>query len=318
MSANPKTVILLDEPDAHLEILRQRQIYEAITELAAKHGNQIIAASHSEVLLNEAAGKDLVVAFVGNPHRIDGRSSQVSQVRKALSQIGFDQYLQAELTGWVLYLEGSTDLKILRAFAKLLGKAAAVQALERPFVRYVGNRPKKAEEHFFGLRQSVPKLRGLAVFDRLEQGPPKNEVLKHLAWTKREIENYLCTEKTLESFARFTGQDEAPGTLFEQPETDKRVCAMREAIEEVTKAMRTLGKGSPWDADTKVSDDFLTPLFKVYYGKLELPNLMEKKAFYELAQFVPEEETDPEICSVLEEIVTVSGGNHDACSPDQA
>ena len=93
--ANPGAVLLLDEPDAHLEILRQRQIYRLLTDVAGASGSQIIAASHSEVLLAEAAGKDMVVAFVGRPHRIDDQGSQVS---KALKEIGFDQYSQAEQT----------------------------------------------------------------------------------------------------------------------------------------------------------------------------------------------------------------------------
>ena len=75
--ANPRTVLLLDEPDAHLEILRQRQIYKLLTDVADKQGSQIIAASHSEVVLNEAADRDVVIAFVGRPHRIDDRGSQV-------------------------------------------------------------------------------------------------------------------------------------------------------------------------------------------------------------------------------------------------
>ncbi len=56
MYANPGSVLLLEEPDAHLEILRQRQIYRLLTDVANQSGSQIIAASHSEVLLNEAAG----------------------------------------------------------------------------------------------------------------------------------------------------------------------------------------------------------------------------------------------------------------------
>ena len=67
MYSNPGAIILMDEPDAHLEILRQRNIYRLITEVAMDSGSQIIAASHSEVLLNEAAEKDLVIAFVGSP-----------------------------------------------------------------------------------------------------------------------------------------------------------------------------------------------------------------------------------------------------------
>ena len=135
MTANPNSVLLLDEPDAHLEILRQRQIYQLLSETAESTGSQIIAASHSEVILNEAADRDVVVAFVGRPHRIDDRGSQVL---KALKEIGFDHYYQAEETGWVLYLEGSTDLAVLRALAERLDHPAKAH-LERPFVHYICN-----------------------------------------------------------------------------------------------------------------------------------------------------------------------------------
>ncbi len=85
---HPRTVLLLDEPDAHLEILRQRQIYQILTQTAESQDCQVIAASHSEVLLNEATDRDIVVAFVGKPHRIDDRRSRVL---KSLRSIGFDQ-----------------------------------------------------------------------------------------------------------------------------------------------------------------------------------------------------------------------------------
>ena len=151
MYANPGSVLLLDEPDAHLEILRQRQIYRLLTDVARASASQIIAASHSEVLLNEAADRDLVVAFVGPPHRIDDRGSQVLKV---LREIGFEQYYQAEQTGWVLYLEGSTDLAIMQAFARRLGHEHAIQVLERPFVKYVGNQPPAVQTHYHGLREA--------------------------------------------------------------------------------------------------------------------------------------------------------------------
>ncbi len=124
MYSHPGTVLLLDEPDAHLEILRQRQIYSLLTGIARETASQLIIASHSEVLLNEAAQRDLVVAFVGRPHRLQG---QTGQVHKSLSELGFEQYYQAQQTGWVLYLEGSTDLAILQAFARKLEHAAAIR-----------------------------------------------------------------------------------------------------------------------------------------------------------------------------------------------
>ena len=92
LEANPGAVLLLDEPDAHLEILRQRQIYQLVTATAREQGSQVIAASHSEVVLAEAAGRDVVIAFVGEAHRVGYRGSQVL---KALKDIPFDHYYQA-------------------------------------------------------------------------------------------------------------------------------------------------------------------------------------------------------------------------------
>ncbi len=297
MYANPGAVLLLDEPDAHLEILRQRQIYRLITEAAAGSGSQIIAASHSEVLLNEAAGKDAVVAFVGEPHRID----RGSQVLKALQDIGFEQYVQAEQTGWVLYLEGSTDLAILQAFAGRLGHKEAIRALEKPFVYYVGNQLTRAESHYHGLREAMPDLRGVAVLDELPEGE-RDGPLACLAWKRREIENYLCSRATLEEYARQSRERAAGGPLFAPMEGAQGLTAMREAIDEIERAMATLGRGAPWDPDSKVSDDFLTPLFAAYFTKLRLPNLMSKSSFHELAGYVPDGEIDPEITEKLDAI----------------
>ncbi|MCS6773913.1 MAG: AAA family ATPase [Anaerolineae bacterium] len=197
MAVNPGAVLLLDEPDAHLEILRQRQIYDVISEQAERTGSQIIAASHSEVLLNEAAQKDIVIAFIGKPHRIDNRGDQVL---KALRDVGFEDDYLAEEVGWVLYLEGATDLDILRAFARSLEHPAQTH-LERPFVRYVGNQPKRVREHFYALREAKPDLVGIAIFDRLNRDLEQRPELQQLMWSRREIENYLCHREALLAFA---------------------------------------------------------------------------------------------------------------------
>ena len=56
-----------------------------------------------------------------------------------------------------------------------------------------------------------------------------------------------------------------------------------------------------------MSDDFLTPLFRTYFGKLGLPeDLMSKKSFYELAEHVPPDELDPEIREKLDAIAAVA------------
>lgn len=303
MFANPNSVLLLDEPDAHLEILRQRQIYQLLTDVARTNGNQVIAASHSEVLLNEAAGRDLVIAFVGKPHAITDRGSQVM---KSLEDIGFEQYYQADQTKWVLYLEGSTDLAILRAFAERLDHKSAKDCLARPFVHYVGNQTIEVVKHFHGLREAVGQLKGIAIFDQLERPLPDNLGATGLTWRKREIENYFCSPRTLETYAVQSGADAAAGPLFSEAEAQRRLAAMRESIAELETALKTLGKGSAWDSGTKVSDDFLAPLFQNYFKKLGIPNLMAKRNFYELAFLVPLDEIDKEIHEKLDAIVAVA------------
>ena len=295
---NPGSLLLLDEPDAHLEILRQRQIYSLLEETAAETGSQIIAASHSEVLLNEAAERDMVIAFVGEPHRVDDRGSQV---HKSLREIGFEHYLQAKQNGWVLYLEGSTDLAVLRRFAARLKHKRALRALARPYCHYVGNDEVAARRHFYGLREAVPHLDGIALFDRLERGSTPND-LRELTWRRREIENYLCTPEALEAFAATTAEQFAFGPLFVGSEVDNRVRAMRKSIREMEEAMGSLEKGSPWDHETKVSDDFLKPLFSAYYQRLGLPNLMRKRSFHELADFIPDHQIAPEVGEKLDAI----------------
>ena len=128
-----------------------------------------------------------------------------------------------------------------------------------------------------------------------------------LVWKRREIENYLCTRATLEAYASASAQEEEPRPLFAIAEVNRRVGAMREAIDEVRDAMETLGKGSPWSRDAKVSDDFLSPLFRTYFRKLDLPNLMSKKSFYELAGHVPNDEIDAEIGEKLDAIARAAG-----------
>jgi ABC-type polar amino acid transport system ATPase subunit len=296
--ANPGTVLLLDEPDAHLEILRQREIYRVISDVAAQQGSQIIAASHSEVVLNEAATRGTVVAFLGKPHLLN--KDHGTQLVKSLTDIGWDQYVQAEQTGWVLYLEGASDLEILRSFARTMGHERALRALDRLFVHYVGNLPNKCREHFFGLREARPDLLGLALFDRLEKPLQEGTPLREMMWKKREIENYFCMEDVLMAYARGTGDD-----LF----ADIRIKAMREALAEVVKALDTLktqGKPGPWSDDIKASDDFLDPLFENYFRKMSLPVLLRKTDYHELASLVSRDRLPPEVAEKLDAIASVA------------
>jgi hypothetical protein len=299
---HPGAVLLLDEPDAHLEILRQRQIYQLLTEVARQQNGQIIAASHSEIVLNEAADRDIVIAFVGKPHRIDDRGSQLL---KSLREIGYDQYYQAEQTGWVLYLEGSTDLAILKALAEKL-EHPAVQYLERPFVHYVVNQPAKARDHFYGLREAQPNLVGVAIFDHLETTLQSNTPLRELMWQRREIENYICLPSVLLAYAEAVSDEETGGPLFTGAERKRRREIMEECIRDLVPPVALRNPDDRWWREIKASNDFLDRLFDAYFAKLNLPNLMRKSDYHLLAQLTPKEEIDAEVREKLDVIVEIA------------
>lgn len=298
---SPNAVIMLDEPDAHLEILQQRHTYRLITEVASAQGNQIIATTHSAVLLNEASDRDTVIAFLGRPHQI---GDQEIQLRTLFNEIGCEDYIQAEQMRWVLYLKGSSDLSILQEFARVLNHNDAQTALQRPFVHYTGNHQRKSEFHFHGLREVLHELSGVALFDRIESDMVESGTLEYLSWKRRDIENYICTARSLESFAK--APQVVHGSVSASSKGEHRLDAMKASIQEVADAMKTLGKGSPWGTETKVSDDFLTPLFERYFEKLRLPNIMRNRHLHKLVRYMSVDEISPEIVEKLDVIARVA------------
>jgi ABC-type taurine transport system ATPase subunit len=293
---NPNTVLLLDEPDAHLEILRQRQIYNTFADLSMTLSSQIIIATHSEVILDEAAQRGSVVAFIGKPHVM----SKATQVRKALAEYGYDDYAQAEQTGWVLYLEGATDYEMLRKLAARL-RHPAETALQRPFLHYVANQPKKAENHFYAMREAFPAMQGIALFDRLERLPNQPN-FPMLMWQRRELENYIAHPDALYGFAVAGLSPD----LFSHPERERRRQVMERLIEDNIPA----GALRDWEhrywVNTKISDELLAPLFETFYAELSLPNEIRKSGYHRLVDHLPDAMILPEIVEKLDAIAATA------------
>ncbi len=293
MKGNPGSVLLLDEPDAHLEVLRQREIYSVLADFAQGSGNQLIIASHSEVVMQEAMDRDVLISFVGTPRRVDDRGTHVN---KALKEIRAEDYYQAERKGFVLYLEGSSDLAILRGFATLLDHPA-LDALTEPFVCYVANQPNRCSQHFQGLKAVKPDLKAYCLFDRLERNLPDGFSIACHMWERREIENYITSRDILLRFATTSPVDD----LVSRAEALKNGEAMERAIDIVETAFRAL-KRNVWSKDEKSSDDILGPIFDNYYENLGLRNRMRKTDFHALVPYMRVDEVSEEIVAVLDEI----------------
>jgi hypothetical protein len=116
-------------------------------------------------------------------------------------------------------------------------------------------------------------------------------------WRRREIENYISQPATLLAWAVAEGVRTTGGPLFASGWRN----AMEQAIQEVESALGTLGKLDRPD-DIKASDEYLEPVFAAFFRRLELPNLMNKSDYHQLAGFVPLDGIDPEVIAALDAI----------------
>ena len=307
----PGAVLLLDEPDAHLEVIRQRDVYTLLRKVAEERGAQLIVASHSEVILDETA-RENIVAFLGSaPHSLVSAQEKV-QLKKSLSEIRSADYLLAEQRGAVLYVEDYTDVDILREWARVLDHPA-LRFLSSPFVVYVGNVAAQARAHFNGLRTAVPDLRGLLLIDQsdilLQSGGP----LVELMWRRREIENYLLMPDVILRFCRreilrISGLVEA-GNVGQEPLWSETLQADLDANAGRLLARMLLPEvfeqpfsDSPFLLGIKGSDVVLEPFFRQFYAAFREYNMMPKHNFYRLASLMKRIEMHPEITEKLDAI----------------
>ena len=208
-----RSVLLIDEPDAHLEILRQKQVYVLLREIAAENESQVVLVTHSETILDEALDRNLTLLLRGQADDLAARTD----IRNALKHYGAEHYVRALERGYVLYVEGGTDLTVLRAMALRLGHGVADVWDQRLNAFYVqDNYPDpddlKAElerveggfgvtprKHFFALREMIPGLRGLAILDN--DGGARSDSneggLNVVYWKRYEVENYFVTPEVL-------------------------------------------------------------------------------------------------------------------------
>lgn len=126
-------ILMIDEPDAHFEILRQSQIFSIIKDLVKRNKNQVIIVTHSEVILNEA--ESLVFLMDGKAIELNDKNDK-KFIKNALKDYGIEHYYKAQLTKRVLYLEGTTDKDILLAFARKIGHPLEAILSDKIFVYY--------------------------------------------------------------------------------------------------------------------------------------------------------------------------------------
>ena len=296
--ARPGTVLLLDEPDAHLEIIRQRQIFSLLRRLIAERGSQLVVATHSEAIFDECE-YDQIVAFLGPRVGPLASSADKAQVKKSLQEITNADYLLAEQKNRILYVEDFTDVAILTAWANVLNHPAA-SLLENCFVKHIGNVVAEARKHFHGLKAAIPKLRGFVLIDQTAVGLENHQDLLERMWQRREIENYLLHPVAIKRLSTklVTGEME----LFGANATQK-------AEEFLRKRMTVDDYENPLADSNNLKDirgsAFLETFFKDLFAEFKIYNPMPKREFYQIAAAMISGEIHPEVIEILNLIADV-------------
>jgi len=222
----PASVLLLDEPDAHLHVILQDAIYGELRSVAAKQNSQLIIATHSEVIIN--AVDPLELCMVLNQPRRLSNAVERTKLSQALGLLTHTDIMQAQGAPGVLYVEGYTDINILREWARVLGHAAHATLTTRLFWRPTVWEPRagatgiKARDHYDALLLVRDDLPGLVLLDgdddrRIPETEIGGQGLQRIRWMRYEIESYLVHPATL---LRFIEKEVGPGALSAESRND--------------------------------------------------------------------------------------------------
>ncbi|MDR0718410.1 MAG: AAA family ATPase [Treponema sp.] len=322
------SIILIDEPDAHLEILRQRQVFAILKKTAEENGSQVIIATHSEAILDDAVDTNLTLLFLNGT--VDNLANK-RDMRNALRTYGIEHYYKAKVHPRIFYIEGSTDIVILRELAVLLGHKRAEKVLsdklnpyytqniepednlENQLDRAGGAFNRNHLDHFNALKAFVPELKGFALFD----GDNKNRTdirgntIITMFWKEYEIENYFINPEVLIKFIE-DRHKKAEQDLFMHEDVEIFIQALNEVLlskvfDNSSEVLEQYYKGGKdlkrlLFRNTKMSE-FAEEVFRRYAEKMNQPILLAKGEFYRLVPFCPAEEIPKEVPEKLDMLV---------------
>lgn len=186
------TTILLDEPDAHLHVNLQREILDYFKKKSAEKGVQFLIATHAEEFAKGVDAHQILSLLKQVPTRIES----TPEVLRAMSEVSNEEITRLMGSPYIVYVEGETDERILRAWAPQCGALPVMDKIDFK-VMGGGNKhdmKKLADEHFEALKQIIPKVKRLMLFDydsNDEAFHPQATNSSLAEWRRKNIENYL-------------------------------------------------------------------------------------------------------------------------------
>jgi len=210
------TTILLDEPDAHLHVNLQREILDYFKKKSLDTGTQFLIATHAEEFARGVDASQIVSFLSQQPTRIQSKP----EVLRAMAEVTNEEITRLLASPYVLYVEGESDERILRAWAEACGAQKAIDQVCFRAMKGGGkkNMQLEADNHFAAVKQIVTNASRLMLFDYDDhkEWHPESNNPSVSEWMRKNIENYLLVPSAWKQAAlKQLGWGE--GTLFAQP-----------------------------------------------------------------------------------------------------
>lgn len=296
-------VLLLDEPDAHLHVGMLDVIWRELRMAALHTGSQIIAATHSETLINALDPQELYL-LSGRP-RTAADSTERGRVGATLGGMSNLDLIRAANCRGVLYVEDYIDRDILRAWARVLSHPAQslldAELLWKSMVIRPGEgrAEVRAETHYDALLLAHPGLPGLELLDgdtrpETPETPISGTGLQRQRWRRYEIESYLFHPDAL---ARFV--EAAVGADAAQPAVEGLRATWRDTVPPALSR-------NPHDDDPLVTATARARLLPTLLAAADIHDLPRTR-YHEIAALMRPEEIHPEVTEKLDAICQVFG-----------
>ena len=302
--SRPGAVLLIDEPDAHLHIILQDTIYSELRSVAVKQNSQLVIATHSEVIINSVDPRELCLLF--DRPRMVADEAERTRVARSLGILSEIDIMLALGCPGILYLEGHTDLDILREWSKILGhpvqEVLSTRLFWKPTVweSRAGAQGVKSADHFAAVQLVRADIPGLILLDgdddrRIPDTPITGQGLQRLRWRRYEIESYLVHPDAID---RFIEHQVGGPDLSAEYKRDARGY-----FEQQMPAVLANPLGDHLILEGLKASERIIPAILNAAGI----HGVEKRQFYEIAALMKPEEIHPEVIEKLDAIMRAFG-----------
>ncbi len=303
LHTRPGSVLLLDEPDAHLHVILQEAIYSELRRVAVEKCSQLVIATHSEVIINAAEPRHVCV-LLDRP-RMLADSAEREVLIRSLKALSNEDVMRALDAPGILYLDDYTDLDILREWTRILEHPALELLTTRLFWKPnvaaphpdVAGIPAQKHHEALCLVREIPALQILD--SDAKPIPPEAPITGHgfqrVRW-RREIESYLFHPRSLERFVE---------TKVGAAASPEHVAALRKHLQDTQPPALNADPFAdiPFLANTKARTDLIPPALDA----AGLPGFPYTR-FNEIAAVMQRDEIHPEVAEKLDAIVKALGG----------